>query len=201
MFKLGNSEFEIEKAELIAAFETWDDEEDTSLTWGINIEMAEGPLILDDEEGEEDEGETVSPSLYHDNGFRIDQAHSWKELEGIVLEWAEEENDNGEDAGFISTFDSEAITEGKIEFLKRNGNKYLVRWSGVTEYETPFEFEGELDFTGIVVDSASISNQEELKSAMTPFIDVDEFECVLEEHYDKEDGERHYRWNCMPKDA
>ena len=43
MFKLGNSEFEIEKAELIAAFETWDDEEDTSLTWGINIEMAEGP--------------------------------------------------------------------------------------------------------------------------------------------------------------
>ena len=198
MFKLGNSEFEIEKAELIAAFETWDDEEDTSLTWGINIEMAEGPLILDDEEDEEDEGETVSPSLYHDNGFRIDQAHSWKELEGVVLEWEEEENDNGEDAGFISTFDSEAITEGKIEFLKRNGDKYLVRWSGVTEYEIPFEFEGELDFTGIVVDSASISNQEELKSAMTPFIDVDEFECVLEEHYD---GERHYRWNCMPKDA
>ena len=173
MFKLGESEFEVETAELYAVFQTWDDEEDTSLVWCINIDMEEGTLAPEDEEDEDEE--TVSPNLYHENGFRIEQAHSWKELEGVVLEWEEEENDNGEDAGFIHTFDTEMITEGKIEFLERNGDKYLMRWSGVTEYETPFEFEGELEFTGILADSASISNQEELKSALAPFIDMDEF--------------------------
>ena len=197
MFKLGESEFEVETAELYAVFQTWDDEADTSLVWCINIDMEEGTLAPEDEEDEEEE--TVSPNLYHENGFRIEQAHSWKELEGVVLEWEEEENDNGEDAGFIHTFDTEMITEGKIEFLERNGDKYLARWSGVTEYETPFEFEGELEFTGILADSASISNQEELKSALAPFIDIDEFECVPEENYDKDDGERHYRWKCVLK--
>ena len=197
MFKLGESEFEVETAELYAVFQTWDDEADTSLVWCINIDMEEGTLAPEDEDDEDEE--TVSPNLYHENGFRIEQAHSWKELEGVVLEWEEEENDNGEDAGFIHAFDTEMITEGKIEFLERNGDKYLARWSGVTEYETPFEFEGELKFTGILADGASISNQEELKSALAPFIDMDEFECVPEESYDKDDGERHYRWKCVLK--
>ena len=193
MFKLGESEFEIKEADLTAAFRTCDDEEDTEFVWVIYIKMEEGTL-------DEDE-ETVSPCLYHENGFRIEDVHSWKELEGVTLEWDEEENDNGEDAGYIQTFDTEIITEGRIEFLKRNGRKYLVKWSGVTEYETPFEFEGELDFSGILVDSASIPNQEELEAAMTPFIDMEEFECVPESGYDKDDGERHYRWTCVPKDV
>lgn len=199
MFKLGKSEFKIKEADLHAVFITWDDEEDIQLVWGIDIEAEEGQLIL--EEDEEEWEETVRPSLYHENGFRIDHVHSWKELEGVILEWDERENDNGEDAGFVSTFDSEAIVEGKIEFLKRNGNKYLVRWSGMVEDETPFEFEGELDFSGIIVDSASISNQEELRAALEPFIDMEEFECVPESGYVKDNGERHNRWTCVPKDA
>lgn len=59
--------------------------------------------------------------------------------------------------------------------------------------ETPFEFEGELDFIGILVDSASISNQEKLKVTMMQFIDMEEFTCVPESSYDKDDGERHNR--------
>ncbi len=145
--------------------------------------------------------DTVSPSLYHENGFRIDDVHSWKELEGVILEWEDRENDNGEDAGYVFAFYHEAITEGKIEFLKRNGNKYLVRWTGMAEDEIPFEFEGELKFSGILVDSASISNQEELKSAMMQFIDMEEFTCVSESSYGKEDGERHNTWRLVPKDA
>ncbi len=202
MFKLGKSEFKVKKADLRASFTTWDDEEDTEFVWYIDVEMEEGKLTFDDEEneGEDDDEETVSPSLYHNNGFRIDGVHSWKELEGVILEWEEEENDYGE-AGYVDTFDMEAITEGRIEFLKRNGNKYLVRWTGVVEDEIPFEFEGELNFTGISADSASISNQEELKSAMMQFIDMEEFKCVLESGYDKEDGERHNTWEFAPKDA
>lgn len=207
MLKLGKTEFKVKKADLSAAFRTWDDEEDTEFVWCINIEMEEGQLIFDDEEYEgeddfeDDYEDTVSPSLYHDNGFRIDNVHSWKELEGVILEWKDRENDNGEDAGYIYTFEHDAITEGKIEFLKRNGNKYLVRWSGMVEDEIPFEFEGELDFTGIEVDSASIPNKEELKSAMMQFIDMEEFKCVLESGYNKDDGERHNRWRFVPKDA
>jgi len=207
MLKLGKTEFKVKKADLSAAFRTWDDEEDTEFVWCIDIELEEGQLIFDDEEYEgeddyeDDYEETVSPSLYHDNGFRIDNVHSWKELEGVILEWEDRENDNGEDAGYIYTFEHDAITEGKIEFLKRNGNKYLVRWSGMVEDEIPFEFEGELDFTGIEVDSASISNKEELKSAMMQFIDMEEFKCVLESGYNKDDGERHNIWRFVPKDA
>lgn len=201
MFKLGKSEFKIKSADLHASYTTWDDEE-IEFVWHIDVEMEEGKLIFDDEEneGEDDYEDIVSPSLYHQNGFRVD-VHSWKELEGVILEWEDRENDNGEDAGYVYTFYHEAITEGKIEFLKRNGNKYLVRWSGMVEDEISFEFEGELDFSGILVDSASISNQEELKSAMMQYIDMEEFECVSESGYDKEDGERHNTWRCVPKDV
>ncbi len=194
MFKFGGSEFKVENAELYAVFTTYDDEEDTGLVWCIDIDMEEGTL-------EEEEEETVSPNLYHENGFRIDDVHSWKELAGVTLEWEEEENDYGEYAGYIHTFDNEAIIEGKIEFLNRNGSKYLVRWSGITEYETPFEFEGELNFTGIFADSASVSELEELKSIMMEFIDMDEFECVPESGYDKDNGEHHSRWTFIPKNV
>lgn len=206
MFKLGKTEFKIKSADLSASFTTWDDEE-TEFVWHIDVEMEEGKLIFDDEENEgeddfeDDYEDTVSPILYHDNGFQIDNVHSWKELEGVILEWEDRENDNGEDAGCIYTFEHDAITEGKIEFLKRNGIKYLVRWSGMVEDEIPFEFEGELNFTGISADSASISNQVELKSAMMQFIDMEEFKCVSESGYDKEDGERHNTWRLVQKDA
>lgn len=192
MLKYGETELDVKYADLHAVFTTYDDEEDTCLVWCIDIETEEGTL--------EEEEEPVSVNLYHENGFRIDDIQSWKDLEGVVLEWEEEENDYGEDAGFIRTFDSEVITEGKIEFLERNGRKYLVRWSGVTEYETTFEFEGELDFTGILAESASIPDVEGLKSKMTEFIDMDEFECVPEEGYDKDNGEHHNRWTFIPKD-
>lgn len=197
MFKLGKSEFDVKEAVLSAAFTTWDDEEDTEFLWHIDIEMEKGILIFDDEDDYE---ETACPMLYHNNGFCVD-VRSWKELEGVTLEWEEEENDDGYDAGGIFAFYHESITEGKIEFLKRNGNKFLVRWSGMMEEEVPFEFEGELEFSRIHADSASLSNLEELKSAMAEFIDMDEFECVSESSYDKDDGERHNIWSFTPKDV
>ncbi len=67
--------------------------------------------------------------------------------------------------------------------------------------DVPFEFEGELNFSGISADSASISNLEELKSAMMEFIDIDEFKCVSESSYDKDDGEKHNVWSFVPKDV
>ncbi len=191
MFKLGKSEFKVEEAVLSASFVIWDDAEDTEFVWCLEMDMEEGELVID----EEDEySEELSPRLYHENGFRID-VQSWKELEGVALEWEEEENDNGEDAGFIYMGYHAAITQGKIEFLKRNGDKFLVRWSGMAEDEVPFEFEGEVHFRGILAD-CMIEDLKELESNLMEFTDMEGFECVKQSSYDNSNGKR-YRYQFV----
>lgn len=220
MFKLETSEFEIENAKLYGAFTIYDGE--AEFVWALGIDMKEGKYIdseteeepddldeeeLDESEEEEDEDDDdddddffdyVTPSLYHNNGFSLD-VRSWKEIEGITLDWDSEYNDDDEEAGYLYVFYHEPLTEGKIEFLERRGDKFLVRWAGAVE-DLPFVFEGEVTFTGITADCSGISTLEELKSAMKNYIDVDEYDCASYESYDNTeapDGKRH-KWQLVP---
>jgi len=213
MFKLGNSEFEIEKGSFHAYFA--DDkmnrrmqcEPKNWLSWHIDIQMESGPLVTELKNDEEEEDyEEVSPYLYHNNGFSLD-VRSWKSVEGISKIWEEPYNEDEEEAGTLCVFGHEDVTSGKIEFLKRKGSVFSVRWSGTAnvywdeEYgeNVPFEFEGELLFEGVYAGCDRLSNQKELEDAMAEFIDISEFECVSKEHH-KISGGISYSWRYAPRD-
>ena len=217
MFKLGNSEFEVKGASFYASFS--DDkmnvrmqcEPKNDFTWHIDIHMEYGPLITKlkqddeyDDEYDDDEYEEVLPRLYHNNGFSLN-VHSWKVVEGMSKTWEEEYNEEEEEAGFLYVFEHENVTSGTIEFLKREGSRFLVKWTGTAnvywddEYgaDVPFEFEDWIPFEGIFAGCDRISNRKELEETMAEFIDISEFECVLEKNH-KIEGGISYDWKYVP---
>ncbi|MDE6620861.1 MAG: hypothetical protein K2K74_10320 [Lachnospiraceae bacterium] len=219
MFRLGKLEFEVEYATVCASYaepklnqRAGSMKAEETFDWTIDIDMKAGDFVyeLSDEELEElDEDEepfyeSVSPRLYHNNGFVLNIS-SWKELEGQTLAWESEYNANGEEAGFLYVFEHEAVTKGKIEFLERRGNVFLVRWSGMAnvywndEYgeDVPFLFEGEVRFTGIGAYSDVERTEEEVRTAMQKYINMDELVCESEDSH-KIIGGRSYRWKYVP---
>lgn len=177
--------------------------------WYIDINMESGKFITklneeELEEGEEPFYETVIPCLYHNNGFSI-CTNSWKDIEKIVLNWDSEYNENDEEAGNLYVFEHEEITKGKIEFLERRGNNFLIRWTGTAnvywndEYgaDVPFAFEGEVAFEGINAHCITISTLDELKPAMMEFINLDEFDCIAEESRNNGTS-TDYTWKFKP---
>lgn len=219
MFKLGKLIFEVERAKIRADYfepvinqraGSMCSEEDFS--WTIDIQMKEGDFVyelsseeLDElEEGEEPFYESVSPYLYHNNGFALDIS-SWKELEGQTLCWESEYNENDEEAGSLYVFEHEAVTSGKIEFLERRGTVFLMRWSGTAnvywndEYgeDVPFVFEGEVCFEGIGAHSDVALTEEEVRAAMQKYINMEEFVCVSQDSH-KIDRGRSYTWKYIP---
>lgn len=219
MFRLGKLEFEVKSASLRGGFcdgamsQRMQYEAVPNLSWYIDIDMMDGDFVyelseedLEDlEEGEEYIYESVRPRLYHNNGFELDIA-SWKEIEGITLEWDGEYNEKDEEAGYLYVFEHEEVTKGKIEFLKRNGTKFYVRWSGSAnvfwneEYgeDVPFLFEGEVNFDGLTAHCDEIETMEELAPVLQQFVNLDEYKCVSEDSYKIEHGTSH-RWNFMPE--
>lgn len=219
MFRLGKLEFEVEYATVCASYaepklnqRAGSMKAEETFDWTIDIDMKAGDFVyeLSDEELEElDEGEepfyeSVSPRLYHNNGFVLNIS-SWKELEGQTLVWESEYNANGEEAGFLCVFEHEAVTKGKIEFLERRGNVFWVRWSGTAnvywndEYgeDVPFLFEGEVRFTGIGAYSDVELSEEEVRTAMRKYINMDELVCQSEDSH-KIIGGTSYRWKYVP---
>ena len=230
MFKLGNSEFQMKGSSFYAGFS--DDkmnvrmqcEPKNDFSWHIDIGMEYGPLITklkeddddydeeydDDNDEYDDDGyddyEEVSPHLYHNNGFSLN-IRSWKAIEGMSKIWEEEYNEDDEEAGGLCVFEHEDVTSGTIEFLKRQGNEFFIRWTGTAnvywddEYgaDVPFEFEGWIPFKGIFAGCDRISDRKELEQAMAEFIDISEFECVLEASHEIEGGIS-YDWRYVPKD-
>ncbi|MDE6052690.1 MAG: hypothetical protein K2G55_02770, partial [Lachnospiraceae bacterium] len=96
MFRLGKLEFEVESATVWATYmepkvnqRAGSMKAEETFDWAIDIFMKEGDFVceLSEEELEElDEDEepfyeSVSPRLYHNNGFTLNIS-SWKELEG-----------------------------------------------------------------------------------------------------------------------
>ncbi|MDE7415983.1 MAG: hypothetical protein K2N44_06685 [Lachnospiraceae bacterium] len=219
MFRLGKLEFEVESATVWATYmepkvnqRAGSMKAEETFDWAIDIFMKEGDFVceLSEEELEElDEDEepfyeSVSPRLYHNNGFVLNIS-SWKELEGQTLVWESEYNANDEEAGFLYVFEHEAVTKGKIEFLERRGNVFLVRWSGTAnvywndEYgeDVPFAFEGEVRFTGIRACSDVELTEEEVRTAMHKYINMNEFECESQDSH-KIIGGKSYRWKYVP---
>lgn len=218
MFKLGDLEFEVKEAVFHGCFYDAAMSKRNylkgveELLWHIEIHMESGKFITklsDEEQAELDEGEepffeTVLPYLYHNNGFKID-VRSWKDIEKIVLNWDSEYNENDEEAGNLYVFEHEEITKGKIEFLERKENKFLIRWTGTAnvywndEYgaDVPFSYEGEVVFSGINAHCITISDLDELKSVMKDFINLDEFDCVAEESR-KNGTSTDYTWKFKP---
>lgn len=216
MFKLGKLKFDVENATLSGGF--MDSAmskrmQSTGLAefhWFIEIDMNKGDFVteLDDEGLEDDEEiyyESVSPRLYHNNGFRLD-IKSWKDIEGISLKWDSQYNANGEEAGTLYVFEHEDVTTGTIEFLKRNGNRFLVRWTGTAnvywndEYgeDVPFSFEGEVEFSGVSAYCDYISTLDELKMVMTDFVNLDEYKCIFNDKHEIKTGVS-YLWKFFPK--
>lgn len=219
MFRLGKLEFEVESATVRASYaepkfnqRAGSMKAEETFDWTIDIHMKDGDFVyeLSEEELEElDEDEepfyeSVSPRLYHNNGFVVNIS-SWKELEGQTLVWESEYNANDEEAGFLYVFEHEAVTKGKIEFLERRGNLFMVRWSGTAnvywndEYgeDVPFLFEGEVRFTGIGAGSDVELTEEEVRTAMQKYINMDEFVCESEDSHEIIGG-RSYRWKYVP---
>ncbi|WP_252242196.1 hypothetical protein [Clostridium sp. ZBS18] len=216
MFKLGKLKFDVENATLSGSFMDSAMSKRMQSTglpefcWSIEIDMNEGDFVtkLDDEELEDDEEiyyESVSPRLYHNNGFRLD-IKSWKDIEGLSLKWDSQYNANGEEAGTLYVFEYEDVTGGTIKFLERNGNKFLVRWTGTAnvywndEYgeDVPFSFEGEVGFSGISANCDDISTLDELKIIMTEFINLDEYKCIFNSTYEIKAGISHV-WRFFPE--
>ena len=219
MFRLGKLEFEVEGATVHASYaepkinqRAGSMKAEETFDWTIDICMKEGKFVyelseeeLDElDEGEEPFYETVSPSLYHNNGFTLNIS-SWKELEGQTLVWESEYNENDEEAGYLCVFEHEAVTKGTIEFLERRGNIFLVRWSGTAnvywndEYgeDVPFVFEGEVRFTGIGACSDVELTEEEVRTAMQKYINMDELVCESQNSHEIIGG-MSYRWNFVP---
>lgn len=208
MFKLGNYEFEVDNAILSASY--FDEaihkrigSENSQFVWYIDIEMLpqEIPFVVEDNE---EFCEEIAPRLYHNNGFSL-PVKSWKEIAGTVKNWEAVVNDLGEEAGTLYTFEHEDVTSGKIEFGKRRGHSFDIKWSGKANlywdeenYENvPFFFEGNVYFEGIQAQCDEISCFEELKFNMKKWIDIDEFDLVSEEIYDINDGQT-YQWKLSP---
>lgn len=219
MFTLGKLKFDVENATFSGGFidsAMSKRMQSTGLAefhWFIEIDMNAGDFVteLDDEELEnlEDDEEiyyeSVSPRLYHNNGFRID-IKSWKDIEGLSLKWNSQYNANGEEAGTLYVFEHEAVTSGTIEFLERNGKRFLVRWTGTAnvywddEYgeDVPFSFEGEVEFSGVSAYCDDISTLDELKIAMTDFINLDEYKCIFNDTHEIKTGVSHV-WKFSPE--
>lgn len=219
MFELGKLKFAVESAVLSGSFldaamsKRMQSTGEPEFCWHIEIGMKEGEFITEPdeeeleelEEGEEIIYESVSPSLYHNNGFKLD-IKSWKDIEGISLEWDSEYNENDEEAGYLYVFEHENVTKGTIKFLKRNKDRFLVSWKGTAnvywndEYgeDVPFSFEGEVKFKGISACCDSISTLDELKTAISDFIDIDEYKCESKETHKIESGISN-RWNFVPE--
>lgn len=214
MLKLGNLDFAVNFAELRGVFtdaamsRRMSNEEKPSFSWYLEICTEEGELITEADFDEEDEEiyEVVRLRLYHNNGFSLN-VKSWKALEGLSKIWTSSENEAGEEAGTLYVFEHEAVTSGRIEFLKRSGSTFFVRWSGTAdvcwnkEYgkDVPFLFEGEVEFSGISAECDKIDSLAELEPVMTEFIDLKEFTCVSEKSHKIQKGTS-YSWKFAPKE-
>ncbi|MCI9033038.1 MAG: hypothetical protein HFJ08_03095 [Lachnospiraceae bacterium] len=219
MFQLGKLKFDVIGASVYAGYSEPKHNkragsciEEEEFSWYIDIGMAEGDFVyeLSEEEQEElDEGEepvyeSVSPRLYHNNGFAL-KLSSWKDLEGQTLTWVSEYNDNEEEAGCLCVFEHEDVTKGKIEFLQRRGNIFFMRWSGTAnvywndEYgeDVPFLFEGEVIFKGILACADVEMTEEEIRTAMQKYINMDEFICISQESHEIIGG-KSYQWKYCP---
>jgi hypothetical protein len=182
MFKIRNKEFNVQEAQINMCFydkefcKRREENAEYKLLCFINVDMNDEWI---------DEA-WWSPSLYHNNGIRLDIG-SWKELEGITLTWNSEINERGEEAGGLYVFEHEAVTSGKIEILERQENKFKIRWSGKgnifwdDEYggNVPFELECMADFKGICLCCEGI-NEEEIRAQLSKLINIDEFEMIVD---------------------
>lgn len=205
MFKLGKLEFAVESADLCAGFsdagmlefDHLDKEKKPKIMWVLEIDMEYGDFVTEsaqqeaEEEGEEPFYESVPPVLYHNNGFRMD-VKSWKDLEGMSKTWESDCNEDGEEAGSLYVFEHEDLTSGRIEFLKREGDVFRVRWSGTAnvfwddEYDTdvPFEFEGDVKFSGLQASCIDVTDLDGVKAVLSEYIDMSEFEFGSERTYE-----------------
>lgn len=222
MLKLGKLEFEVESADLFAEFsdagmgifDPAAKKKYPEFVWFLEINAEEGDFAEwipeNTDEDEEPLQETVAPVLYHNNGFAMD-VKSWKDLEGLDKTWESEYNEYGEEAGCFYVFEHEDVTSGKIEFLKREGNVFRIRWSGTAnvfwddEYgeDVPFEFEGDVTFSELGTSFVGITDLECVKAALSDYIDMDEFEFKSEETRERlsssEGMKTVHRFNFVPK--
>ncbi len=190
MLKLGKFEYDVKYAEIYAGFLDAKASENNcgmgvnEFAWYIEIETDYVDFF----------DESTLISLYHNNGFGL-PIKSWKELEGVKLEWDSPFNEKEEEAGTLYVFEHEDVTSGTIEILEREGNKFRVRWEGKgnvywdEEYgeDVPFLFEGIAEFTGINVCCGNINSYEELLNAMKEFINMDEFELSEDSDFSKKE--------------
>ncbi|MDP4147004.1 MAG: hypothetical protein Q8936_21440 [Bacillota bacterium] len=221
MFNLGKLKFDVARATFGGSFMDSAMSKRMQSTglpefhWFIEIDMNEGDFItasdvgeLEDlEDDEEIYYESVSPRLYHNNGFRLD-VRSWKDIEGLSLKWDSQYNANGEEAGILYVFEHENVTSGTIEFKERSGNKFLVRWKGTAnvywddEYgeDIPFSFEGEVEFSGVSAHCDNISTLDKLEKVMTDFVNLDEYKCIFYDTYKINTGVSHV-WKFGPENT
>ena len=177
MFRLGRSEFEVTAAEIHGFFT-----EKQGLLWFLSVDT-EGELIFYDCENEKDHLWPLEPWLYHCNGIHLDIS-SWKELEGLDLQWDSEYDVKGDEAGVLYVLEHEDVTKCRIEFLERHGAVFSVRWTGTAhvyvddEYgeNVPFAFQGDMTFEGISVQSAL--PEQEVTEVLKRVTDLDGLVCT-----------------------
>lgn len=224
MFKLGKLEFEVESAVIdatfsdagMSVFDLTTKENQPKFVWTLEIDMEERDFVTEsalleaEEEGEEPFYESASPMLYHNNGFRMN-VKSWKDLEGMSKTWESDNNEDGEEAGYLYVFEHENVTSGTIEFLRREGNVFHVKWIGTAnvfwddEYDedVPFEFEGDATFRELLALGVDAANLDDMKIELSKYINMDEFEFESEKTYPRYSGEESkktvHRFNFVPK--
>ncbi|WP_313577673.1 hypothetical protein [Lacrimispora sp.] len=206
MFKLKDLVFHVESAVLTGNYKDKGISEkmehmQASFIWKIDIRMSEGSFMYTNKNAYE----PARPHLYHDNGFTLG-VRSWKAIEGQVKEWTFPQNKKGEEAGKLYVFEHEKVNNGKIEFIKRMGNIFYVRWNGTADVfwnesygrDVPFLFEGEVVFEGINAFCNKIYNLKELQASMVKFADLNEFELISEKSYKYSSGKQSQDWFFKP---
>ena len=134
-------------------------------------------------EGERADGvEMWEPLASHENlHFPI---RRWVEVAGQVVEWSSAaDNESGEPNGSLYVVEHEAIFQGRLAFLERDGLRFRFSWVGICdvfwdeEYgqNVQFSAEGWATFTEIVVRGNEKDTAESLRERLGEYLDTQDF--------------------------
>lgn len=158
MFKIGNAQLGVKQAEIVAWINR--EESDTEIYWSLKVISNQPPEeVLD--------GREVKLEI-EDFDFK---GRFWKDLLGYDFCWEEEYNEPKDcPYGRSYHYTHEIVPKGHFEVLKRDQNRFLVRYKGLTDINwdesfdenVPFEIECWAEFVGISMPTSESESLQDL---------------------------------------
>jgi hypothetical protein len=156
---------------------------DPRLVWMLHIHCDEHLV----------DGDSCKPFLCHESlRFPI---RRWVDIAGQSVEWNSPWNDKlDEPNGVFDVFESGEVPTGRLRFLTRNTNRFMIEWEGVAEpfplCPEPFSLTAEAVFTELRVDGSGHDSEESLRQRLLQCIDADRLvgEPMVRRKFNYDDG-------------